>query len=119
MEDKDIYFEEEQESTELINLKARFYSVREEARNFILYLVEKHGGKIGSEENPISLTVEYFGNAGVTSGCIESISYSDITMEDKMESVFLSNLLVDPLICFSQELENYCKRMDKSGELIV
>lgn len=112
MEGQDIYFEEEQESTELTNLKARFYSVRQEARNFILYLVEKHGGKIGSEENPISLTVEYFGDAGVTSGCIESISYSDITMEDKTEPVPLSNLMVDPLICFSEELESYCNGME-------
>ena len=110
MEGQDIYFEEEQESAELTNLKARFYSVRQEARNFILYLVERHGGKIGSEEKPISLTVEYFGDAGVTSGCIESISYNDITMEDKTEP--LSNLMVDPLICFSEELENYCKGME-------
>lgn len=40
-------------------------------------------------------------------------------MKDKMELVSLNNLLVDSLICFSEELENYCKRMDKSGELIV
>ena len=35
-----------------------------------------------------------------------------LVMEDKTEPVPLSNLMVDPLICFSEELENYCKGME-------
>lgn len=117
MEDQNIYFEDEQQqkSAELTNLTARLHSIREDAENFIVSLVVSHGGKIGSAKNPIHFTVEYLGDTGVESGCIDSInSNGEIQMEDVEDKIALSSLMADPLIYFSEELESYCRKMDKS-----
>ena len=92
-------------SVGLTDLIARFYSVREDAENFILSLVREHGSKIGSDEVPISFTVDFLGTDDIiTSAIIESINNNgEITMENE-KIVALSSLMVDSLIFFSEEL---------------
>lgn len=108
--------EEQQQKSKLTNLKSLLQYFHEETENYILSLVEKHNGEIGSKESSISITVEYNNADGtVTSGCIVNIRCCDITMQGKKETVDISSLLSDSLIYFAEALEEYCNEMDESG----
>lgn len=107
--------EGQQQKSKLTNLKSLLQYFHEETENYILSLVVKHNGEIGSKESPISITVEYNNADGtVTSGCIVNIRCCDITMQGKKETVDISNLLSNSLIYFAEALEEYCNEMDES-----